>query len=225
MGPNKRLDGECPEWIEIDEINCGHRIYSSNCFRFGAARRRDRVRERRWTAHEALPTYPAIDKVIRMNFLKTSDGRAAGLVVFAVFITLAIAAQGSAMPNGTPTGASYAPIGSSNANTDQHVAPGSETAADSVCEKQHWPYYSKECLRGEGSGFDPRQVHLQRAAVEPAKSTPLLASSAAERRPTELRLFAEAPPRRKVRQTPQYASRRISRPQVMQREDFEQQQP
>lgn len=160
-----------------------------------------------------------------MNFLKTSDGRAAGLVVFAVFITLAIAAQGSAMPNGTPTGASYAPIGSSNANTDQHVAPGSETAADSVCEKQHWPYYSKECLRGEGSGFDPRQVHLQRAAVEPAKSTPLLASSAAERRPTELRLFAEAPPRRKVRQTSQYASRRISRPQVMQREDFEQQQP
>lgn len=157
-----------------------------------------------------------------MTFLKTFDRRAAGLVIFAGFITLAFATQGSAVPN-APAGASDALIASGRAPMDQDAARVSQTAADSVCEKQNWPYYSEECLRGEGGGSAPRQVHLQPAAVEPAKSTPILASTnTAERKPTEFRQVTETPRRRKMRQTPHYASRRISRPQVMQREDSEQ---
>ncbi len=89
-----------------------------------------------------------------MTFLKTFDRRTAGLIIFAGFITLAFATQGSAVPN-APAGASDALIASGRAPMDQDAARVSLTAADSVCEKQNWPYYSEECLRGEGGGSAP----------------------------------------------------------------------
>jgi hypothetical protein len=159
-----------------------------------------------------------------MNFLWTFDRLAAGLIIFAGFITLAFAAQGSGVPNLAPTKASDAPVASGRMPMDQVAAGVSETttAADSLCEKQNWPYYSKECLRGEVGGSAPRQIHLQSAAVNREEPTPVLASTdTAERKPVEFRHVAETPRRRKLRRAPSYASRPLSRPQVVQFEGSE----
>jgi hypothetical protein len=93
------------------------------------------------------------------------------------------------------------------------------TSADNVCEKQNWPYYSKECLRGEGSASAPRQVHLQPTSATTAMPKLALAyPETAERKRVEFRQVTETPRRPKVRQTPRYASRPILRPHQMQPE-------
>ena len=70
------------------------------------------------------------------------------------------------------------------------------------CETQHWPFYSKECLRGEVAPSIPRHVSLQQAS---ASKTPLAAPVVAaipnaEQKPHERREVLDTPRHRKVRQ-------------------------
>lgn len=150
-----------------------------------------------------------------MNF-PCFDRRAGGLVIFAGFITLAFAAQGSAVPGVAPTKVSGEPITSGRTEQITAQVAATATSADSICDKQNWPYYSKECLCGGGTTSAPRYVHLQPAAPLATPTPVLAATDAGERKPIEFRPVTETARRPKVRQTPRYAGRANLQPHRMQ---------
>ncbi len=156
-----------------------------------------------------------------MSFLRTFDRRAAGLIIFAGFIILAYTAQGSVAPRVVAAKLYDAPIASERMPIGQEPAQvlAATTSADSICEKQNWPYYSKECLRGDGEEIAPRQVHLHPTSAHQPIPRPFPAfTETAERKPIGFRQVTETPRRRKVRQAPRYASRPILRPDQMKQE-------
>ena len=70
------------------------------------------------------------------------------------------------------------------------------------CETQHWPFYSKECLRGEVAPSIPRHVSLQQASAPgtPLAAPVVVAIPNAEQKPHERREALDTPRHRKVRQ-------------------------
>ncbi len=165
---------------------------------------------------------------MRMSFLRAFDRHAAGLVIFAGFLTLAYAAQGSVAPRVIVAESSDAPTGSERMPIEQEAAQvlPTTTSADSICAKQNWPYYSKECLRGGDEAIAPRQVHLHPRSAHQAitRPFPTFAETAA-RKPIESRQVTETPRRRKLHQAPRYASPTILRPQQIKQESARFEQP
>lgn len=78
-----------------------------------------------------------------------------GLAYVALFTANVDAPSAKAEVAATPTGL-LAPA------LDSSPLPGNqENAAANTCSTQNWPFYSNECLRGDGVARPLRQVHLQ----------------------------------------------------------------
>jgi hypothetical protein len=151
-----------------------------------------------------------------MTFPWTIDRRVASLAIFAGFAAVAFVAQNSAIPGAAPARRDLPPVVASLplARETADVPPAAPltgtqvTSATNICETQNWPYYSQECLRGEGATEMPRQVHLPPASTTPTGAAPVtvgLADPTAQKSSLP-RHISEAPYPRKVRQTPRYTS-------------------
>lgn len=157
-----------------------------------------------------------------MQFPWTVTHRIAGLTIVAGMVATALSAQSAAVglrpASATDTVAAVSVELPTTPSTAQLLPVVTSTA--NACEAQHWPYYSSECLRGEGPALAARQVKLQQdPSAMPAPAPAAVAPVAiAERKTIEPSQASETPRRPKVRQTPRYASRPVQRVRLMQPE-------
>lgn len=167
-----------------------------------------------------------------MTFSRTIDRRAAALAISIGFVAVAFVAQNAAMSRPAPVRSDPLPVLASlplaQATADVPAAPfvseSRVAVAKNACENQNWPYYSKECLRGEAAAPTPRQVHLQPASITPtsppAAVTVALANTGA-RQSSEPRQLSETPRRRKARPTQRSAGRLVVRVRQIQQPERE----
>jgi hypothetical protein len=147
-----------------------------------------------------------------MKAFRTFGALAAGLAIFAGFIAVTFAAQGPAVSQTATAETSRAPKASEGeAMAAAATIPVAAIDVDNGCEKQNWPYYSKNCLRGDPDGSIPRQVNLQQSSVAPTEPAPInLASASIGSRPTAISPVTDQRHRQKIR----HVARTANRPSV-----------
>jgi hypothetical protein len=140
-----------------------------------------------------------------MKTHKIVEIRAAGSSILIGSIAMALVAQSIWTLRPASAGPPDVPITSAESTVDVIAVPRPATPSVNPdgCETQHWPFYSKECLRGEDAASIPRLVSLQQAsATEPPPAAPLVAAiSTAEQRPYGRPQILDTPRHRKVRQS------------------------
>jgi hypothetical protein len=153
-----------------------------------------------------------------MIFPRAIDRRVAAVAIFAGFVAVALVAKNVAItsPATDPLPVlSSSPLAQAAADvpTATPVSDGRVATASNACETQNWPYYSKECLRGEASAPAPRQVHLQPASTAPTLPEPVTVAmaDASARQASEARKINETPRHRKARPTQSFANRPVVR--------------